>query len=371
MAIVDKIKSDIKFRNKVIGGAVVFILAMFLGIIGVLSMESKEESEEARSQEDKIAQEMAKGVVPTDTTLVVPNKRAIYEQMDYFQSEENKEIRVVTDESIIGKTPEEIAQKHNQEDDEISSYMRKRREKMATTSSEEEPTYRSTGISNSSTSSTRRYNPYANSQDWVDVSTDIENHKTGREKQQEQQQEQSQPKKSVRKGKAKSFEELSAIEQRRILLETGQSYYQETSEFSAMIMSSGMVKSGEVITIITKEDAYINFEKIPRGTTMAGVVSFGENRLQVNFSTIRLKKKILKVDLTLYGLDGLAGLPVDIDMLNKDIQDAGEDGVTEAVNTTRLGRITTALYRGAKGRKEQKVDLGRDIMCILVNNNAE
>lgn len=363
MAIVDKIKSDIKFRNKVIGGAVVFILIIFFGIIGVLSMESKEDPQEVRSQEDKIAQEMARGVVPTDTTLLVPKKRDIYEQMDYFQSEENKEIKVVSDESVIGKTPEEIAQKQKREDDEITSYMKRRREKMTTTS--EEPTYRKTTNSN-----TRRYNPYANNQDWEDVPTDIENHKTGREKQQEIQVA-SESKKTVRKGKALSFEDLSATEQRRILLETGQSYYQETTEFSAMIMSSGMVKAGETITIITKEDAYINFEKIPKGTTLAGVVSFGENRLQVNFSTIRLKKKILKVDLTLYGLDGLVGLPVDIDMLNKDIRDTGEDEVTEVVNTTRLGRIGTALYRGAKGRKEQKVDLGRDIMCILVNNNAE
>ena len=182
MAIVDKIKSDIKFRNKVIGGAVVFVLTMVFGIIGILSMESKEDSQETRNQEDKITQEMARGVVPTDTTFVVPKKRAIYDQMDYFQSQENKEIRVVSDESIIGKTPEEIAQKNKQEDDEIASYMRKRREKMATTSTEER-TYHSTG-----TSSTRRYNPYASKEDWVDVSTDIETHKTGREKQQELQQ---------------------------------------------------------------------------------------------------------------------------------------------------------------------------------------
>ena len=59
-------------------------------------------------------------------------------------------------------------------------------------------------------------------------------------------------------------------------METGQSEYRETGEFSTMIMSSGMVKAGETITIITKEDAYINFEKIPKGTTIAGIVSFGE-----------------------------------------------------------------------------------------------
>lgn len=91
----------------------------------------------------------------------------------------------------------------------------------------------------------------------------------------------------------------------------------------------------------------------------------------MNFSTIRLKNKIIKVDLTLYSLDGLEGLPVDSDLFNKDVQDTGEDEISQEVTSTRVGRIASALYKGSKSRKEQKVDLGRDIMCLLVNNNVE
>ena len=134
-----------------------------------------------------------------------------------------------------------------------------------------------------------------------------------------------------------------------------------------------MVRSGQTIILITKEDAFLNFEKVPKGTTIAGTVSFNENRLQVNFSTIRLKNnKIVKVSLTLYGLDGLEGLPVGANLDNKDINDTGFDEATsDNITGTRIERIGKGLLKNARQRREIKVDLGRDIMCILVNNNAK
>ena len=383
MAIIDKIKSDIKFRNKVIAGAVIFAFVMVIGVVSVLAMNSDQEDNLQDGSKD-IEKEMAIGVVPTDTTRVVSEKNVLYNEMDYFQSEEDKDIVVVADENKIGKTKEEIAQLEKQEDDEIASYMRRRRESINNTSSQsaapsyETPSY---GAASSGGATRRKYNPYASSDDWTTtsgLSDGLDNYKTGREKQKEQEQgqvqsqHQVQQRPSIRKEKATSFEELPKSEQRRILLEIGQPNYQETSEFSAMIMTSGMVRSGQTILLITKEDAYINFEKVPKGTTIAGTTSFNENRLQVNFSTIRLEKKIIKVDLTLYSLDGLQGLPVGSDLTNKSISDTGFDEATsENISGTRLERIGKSLLKSGKQRREVKVDLGRDIMCILVNNNVK
>lgn len=380
MAIVDKIKSDIKFRNKVIAGAVVFVLAMALGIAGVLAMNGEQDTPEGNGSED-IKKEMITGVVPTDTTRVVSEKNVLYNQMDYFQEEDNKDIVVVADEKKVGKTKEEIEQMERQEDDEIASYMKHRRESMRSTSKPNSSAAQSSSYEASSYTpptagtSRRKYNPYASSEDWTTTSSlsdGLDSYKTGREKQQIQQQEP--PKKnSVRRQKATSFDDLPQNEQRRILLETGRSYYEETEEFSAMIMSSGMVRSGQTIILITKEDAYLNFEKVPKGTTIAGTVSFSDNRLQVNFSTIRLKNnKIVKVNLTLYGLDGLAGLPVGANLDNKDINDTGFDEATsDNITGTRIERIGKGLLKNSRQRREVKVDLGRDIMCILVNNNVK
>ena len=375
MALIDKIKSDIQFRNKVIGGAVVFALVMVGGVVSVLAMNSSQDN--AIEQEDK----GAIAEVPSDTTRTVETKRTIYSQMKAFEEDEKKDLKVVADENIVGKNKEEIAEMEKKEDDEIAEYMRQRREKqkeIEKTSSRTdryaaEPAYQPSGYAPQG--SRRKYNPYASKEDWTDE-TDIElaGYKTGREKMAEKQEEQKvvAEQKRKKRNEVKTFDDLSPTEQRRILLETGQSQYEETAEFSAMIMSSGMVKSGETITIITKEDAYLNFEKIPKGTTMAGIVSFGDNRLQVSFSTIRLKKKIVKVNLSLYGLDGLEGLPVGSDLLSKDVSDTGIDEATDIdVTGTKVEKIGKRLFKSAKSRKEVKVDLGRDIMCILVNNNAK
>ena len=379
MAIVDKIKSDIKFRNKVIAGAVVFVLAMALGVTVVLAMNNDQEDNIQDGSKD-VEKEMALGVVPTDTTRVVSEKNVLYNDMDYFQSEEDKDFVVVADENKVGKTKEEIAQMEKQEDDEIASYMRKRRESINNSSSRSsQPSYETPTYGGGTPQGTprRKYNPYATTDDWTvtsGFSDGLDSYKTGRQKQQEQtkasQQVPQRP--SIRTQKATTFEDLPKSEQRRILLETGQPNYQETSEFSAMIMTSGMVRSGQTILLITKEDAYINFEKVPKGTTIAGTTSFNENRLQVSFSTIRLKKKIIKVDLTLYSLDGLQGLPVGSDLTNKSISDTGFDEATsENITGTRLERIGKSLLKSGKQRQEMKVDLGRDIMCILVNNNVK
>lgn len=394
MAIVDKIKSDIKFRNKVIAGAVVFVLAICIGVAGVLAMNNENDTTESDGSED-IQKEMALGVVPTDTTRVVSEKNVLYNEMDYFQEQENTDIVVVDDEKKVGKTKEEIAQMERQEDDEIASYIKRRREGMNTTysSPSSQPqnasrinSYETSTYTAPSGTSRRKYNPYASSEDWTTtsgISDGLETYKTGREKEQQQQQQQEQTqiqhtqqvaqpqtRRISQKGNPTTFEELPPNEQRRILLETGKSSYEETAEFSAMIMSSGMIRPGQTITLITKEDAYISFEKIPKGTTIAGTVSFSDNRLQVNFSTIRIKKKIIKVSLTLYSLDGLAGLPIGTDLSNKDISDTGfEEATSENVTGTRLERIGKTLLKGAKQRRDVKVDLGRDIMCILVNNN--
>ena len=126
MAIVDKIKSDIKFRNKVIAGAIVFVLAMALGVTVVLAMNNDQEDNIQDGSKD-VEKEMALGVVPTDTTRVVSEKNVLYNDMDYFQSEEDKDFVVVADENKVGKTKEEIAQMEKQEDDEIASYMRRSR----------------------------------------------------------------------------------------------------------------------------------------------------------------------------------------------------------------------------------------------------
>ncbi len=178
------------------------------------------------------------------------------------------------------------------------------------------------------------------------------------------------PKKYKPKGKY-DFNALNPIEKRRVLLKTGLSQYQESEQVLASVLSSGTIRQGQTITLITKEQSVLSLEKVPRGTTISGIVSFSDNRLNVRFSTIRLKrKKIIKVNLELYGLDGLKGLAIDGDEF---LQEQEQTGVDEVTNRTgklgKVGELLGGVIRSRRKHKSKSVSLGRDIQCILVNKN--
>lgn len=170
------------------------------------------------------------------------------------------------------------------------------------------------------------------------------------------------------KSKGKSFEDLPETEQRRLMLQTG-GKYEESESIKAKIMSTGTIKNGQTVRIITEETANLNYNVIPSGTIIAGIVNFSENRMNIKFSTIRLKNKIIKVNLVVYSMDGLEGFAVDSENFTEDVEN---EGISEAVKATgRVGRIVGSVISSKKRAREISVDLGRDVRCILVNKNLE
>lgn len=179
-----------------------------------------------------------------------------------------------------------------------------------------------------------------------------------------------------RVGEKPKFEDLPETEQRRILLQTGQRNYQESREISAKIVSTGNVKSGSTIRVMLQEKAVLSFKVIPSGTVITGEVSFDKNRMKVTFSTIRLKNEIVSVNLDLYASDGLLGLPIDGESHTREAEDSGLD---EAVSATgRLGRIVGgvgktigSVSKSIRRSRDESVNLGNNISCILLNRNVE
>lgn len=169
-------------------------------------------------------------------------------------------------------------------------------------------------------------------------------------------------------GQKLTFEDLPETEQRRILLQTGQRTYQESSEISAKIISTGEVKAGQAVRLMLQEKAVLSFKVIPSGTIISGTVGFDQNRMKINFSTIRLKNEIIKVNLDLYAMDGLLGLPITGE---SHTEEAENEGLDEAVSRTgRVGRIAGSVVKSLKSSKKQGVNLGNNVACILVNNNV-
>lgn len=377
--VLDKVKSDKVLKNKIIRATLFFLFALIL-VISLVMSSSEEEETIANKEKDN----NSLNLIPGDTTSV-KDKESVWKKMKWDEMRDNEELAITNDDNTFGLKETDRAEEENMSsvrtdgsyssNSSIDAYIESRRK---------ERERQQSIASSSSPGTSRNYNPYGNQSDWEDrpmlnvsPSNNYQNntnnsYNVNNEISYQEKQPSTSKKLTKTRRKAQSFEDLDPIEQKRILLETGKAEYEESAEISAMIMSDGMVKSGQTIIIMTKEDAYINFEKIPKGTTIAGVVSFGENRLLVNFSTIRLKKKIMKVNLSLYALDGLIGLPVGNDLLSKDVSDTGFDEATDEDFTgTRVEKIGKRIFKSARNRKEVKVDLGRDIMCILVNNNVQ
>lgn len=173
----------------------------------------------------------------------------------------------------------------------------------------------------------------------------------------------------VKSGKPQKFSDLPATEQRRILLQTGQSQYKESEYIQAKIISTGKIKPGQTIYLMLQEDAVLSFRKIPRGTRIGGVVRMNDNRMTVEFSSINLKGEILDVTLDLYGTDGILGLPVSGEDVTREAKD---EGINEAISRTgRVGRVIGSIGQSLRRTKDNSVDLGNNISCILRNRHKK
>lgn len=173
----------------------------------------------------------------------------------------------------------------------------------------------------------------------------------------------------VKSGKPQKFSDLPATEQRRILLQTGQSQYKESEYIQAKIVSTGKIKAGQTIYLMLQEDAVLSFRKVPRGTRIGGVVRMNDNRMTVEFSSFNLKGEVIDVTLDLYGTDGILGLPVSGEDVTREAKD---DGINEAISHTgRAGRFIGSITKSLQRTKDNSVDLGNNISCILRNRHKK
>ena len=173
----------------------------------------------------------------------------------------------------------------------------------------------------------------------------------------------------VKSGKPQKFSDLPATEQRRILLQTGQSQYKESEYIQAKIVSTGKIKPGQTIYLMLQEDAVLSFRKVPRGTRIGGVVRMNDNRMTVEFSSFNLKGEVIDVTLDLYGTDGILGLPVSGEDVTREAKD---DGINEAISHTgRAGRFIGSITKSLQRTKDNSVDLGNNISCILRNRHKK
>ncbi len=148
----------------------------------------------------------------------------------------------------------------------------------------------------------------------------------------------------------------------------------------ATIHKTQVVKNNQPVVIRTTETLKINNISIPRNSLLIGLSSFGANRLQIKISTIKYANNLIPVNITIYGSDGIAGLPI---QNNEIIQEVGNDAVDDVVNEVDnelsqlgiLGKVTGGIIKQGSRltanaeNKEVKLIDNQQIFIKINNNN--
>lgn len=84
----------------------------------------------------------------------------------------------------------------------------------------------------------------------------------------------------------------------------------ESKNVRAKLISQGYATSGRSLSFVILEETSIAGQKIKKGTIVTGVSQEQNNRLLVNFSSIKLGNKMFPAEMALIGSDGAPGLPI-------------------------------------------------------------
>ncbi len=122
--------------------------------------------------------------------------------------------------------------------------------------------------------------------------------------------------------------------------------------FRAVIHGTQLLKAGRTALFRTKEPIRSGSLVVPAHTLLSGTTSIAENRLIIKITSVRLGQHVFALPLAVYGSDGMAGLPLDGDVVNKV---AGEQTSSTAIQEAgsaasryggTIGRVAGTLISG-------------------------
>lgn len=145
--------------------------------------------------------------------------------------------------------------------------------------------------------------------------------------------------------------------------------------FCAVIHGTQLLKAGQVAVFRTKEPIRYGSLVVPANTLLSGVALIAGNRLTVKITSVRLGQQVFALPLEVYGSDGMAGLPLDGDVVDRV---AGEQTSSTAIRETgaaasryggTVGRVAGALISGVgnqvRSAKNTEVKLIDNQIVIL------
>ncbi|WP_316736762.1 conjugative transposon protein TraM [Pedobacter aquatilis] len=147
----------------------------------------------------------------------------------------------------------------------------------------------------------------------------------------------------------------------------------------ALVLDKQVLQQGSSMQVKLLDSLNINGIIIPSGTMLFGLCQLTNQRLLLDIKTIRLDNKIIPVDLTLYGLDGIKGIFAP-DAVVAGALNSGTDNAIRGMNVISMDGSMGAQVAGAgidaaknlfsKKVKRVKVKV-KSGLPVLLRNNAD
>jgi conjugative transposon TraM protein len=136
---------------------------------------------------------------------------------------------------------------------------------------------------------------------------------------------------------------------------------EEANAISAVIHETQTVTAGSTVKLRLLTDIYVNGNLISKGSFVFGTASLENERLLINIPGIRYGNNLLPVSLTVYDMDGLAGVYIP-GSISRDVAKQSADQSLQGIELMSLdpslkAQAATAGIQAAKGLLSKKIKL--------------
>ncbi|MFP9097778.1 conjugative transposon protein TraM [Flavobacterium sp. RHBU_24] len=143
-------------------------------------------------------------------------------------------------------------------------------------------------------------------------------------------------------------------------LEAGRGSIQDNA-VRATVPETQTVVNGSTVKLLLMQDIFVNGTKIPKNTFVYGMASLKGERLAIEITTIRYGASLFPVELTVYDLDGMAGVYIP-GAINRDVAKSSAERSAQTLGITTLddswgAQAAGAGIEAAKGLFSKKVKL--------------
>src|SRR5690606_24717916 len=98
----------------------------------------------------------------------------------------------------------------------------------------------------------------------------------------------------------------------------------------AVVRGTQEVKNGQTLRFQTNVEGVVNGVKIPRNTSLFGIVRVNQYRAEITVETANSSGSIVPVNLVVYSNDGLKGIPISLDESLKQGRNSAVDDVARS-----------------------------------------